>query len=75
MTLNRWAAVQPPILDDAAINMRLPVLPPFGISSQRSAEDFGARSPSLGLRREFRWSSLKPFSALFSKSVALGSNA
>jgi len=40
MALNHTAAIEPPALDDAPVEMRLPVLPPFGLSQKHGGEDF-----------------------------------
>ena len=74
MTLHHPAAVEAPVLDDAPVEMRLPVLPPFGLSQEHGGKDFATRLPILGIRVSLSWSSLQPLLAMFPTSDQAKSN-
>jgi hypothetical protein len=58
------------VLDDAPVEMRLPVLPPLGLSQEHRDKTFATSRRPCGIRLTVTWSSLQAFSAMFPTSAS-----
>jgi len=74
VALDDSISAEPPVLADAPAEMRLSILPSFGVSQKHGDEDFCHGRQSLGIPLRFGWYSLHPFSAFFSIVEPTNSN-